>query len=645
MTVEIESQHHHHHHHHHQQHLPPPLQPQRRPPSSTCDLHPGETVTGFCASCLRERLAGLETPAATSGRKSTSALRSVFHKVSSSTGPAAGPSFLRRSKSFSFSRGGSGGDGLSAQRPPASALEPQRKSCDVRGRSTLWSLFHQDDRHRVAQNPIVPPSASASITEAAAAAASTGGAIDLECGNLGHPGLSVALPVPETRKEEGDSGDEIRPVDPVVVVVGTSGEVNEETQEEEANEDEAELKTMKDHIDLDSQQQPKKPPSKDLKEIASNFWLAASVFSKKLQKWRRRQKLKKQGGETAMPADKPPKASRRFRDTQSEVAVDASGRRSCDTDPRFSLDAGRMSFDDPRFSWDEPRASWDGYLIGGRSVFPRLPPILSVVEDAPAPAPAVPRSDYLIPVEEDTAIPGGSVQTRDYYLDSSSQRRRSLDRSSSMREQPVEVNELKPVPNGKVSPANGMDFLHFHNGTLLDRDIKDWSSNSMRDDYSGSFESAFGDPHRGAAAAAKKTRRWSKAWSLWGFIQRRNGGRGEDNVVENSLSESWPELQSRGFDSRMLRSNSSRSSSFSGNAGYWGMRKNGVKSSGNHQKRGDDFVLERNRSARYSPSHVDSGMLRFYLTPMRNSRRNGVSASGGRQIPSRHFTRSMLGLH
>ncbi|RWW31770.1 hypothetical protein GW17_00003599 [Ensete ventricosum] len=641
MTVEIESQQHHHHHHHHQQHLPPPLHPQRRPPSSTCDLHPGENVTGFCASCLRERLAGLETPAATSGRKSTSALRSVFHKVSASTAPAAGPSFLRRSKSFSFSRGGSGGDGLSAQRPPASALEPQRKSCDVRGRSTLWSLFHQDDRHRVAQNPFVPPSASASTTEAAAAA-STGGTIDLECGNLGHPGPSVALPVPETRKEEGDSGDEIRPV---VAVVGTSGEINEETQEEEANEDEAELKTMKDHIDLDSQQQAKKPPSKDLKEIASNFWLAASVFSKKLQKWRRRQKLKKQGGETAMPADKPPKTSRRFRDTQSEVAVDASGRRSCDTDPRFSLDAGRMSFDDPRFSWDEPRASWDGYLIGSRSVFPRLPPMLSVVEDAPAPA--VPRSDYLIPVEEDTAIPGGSMQTRDYYLDSSSRRRRSLDRSSSLSEQPVEVNELKAVPDGKVSPANGMDFLHFHNGTLLDRDIKDWSSNSLRDDYSGSFESAFRDPHRGAAA--KKTRRWSKAWSIWGFIQRRNGGRGEDNAVDNSLSESWPELQSRGFDSRMLRSNSSRSS-FSGNAGYWGMRKNSVKSNGNHQKRGDDFVLERNRSARYSPSHVDGGgggggMLRFYLTPMRNSRRNGVSASSGRQIPSRHFTRSMLGLH
>ncbi|WOL02022.1 UPF0503 protein, chloroplastic [Canna indica] len=635
MTVEIES-----HPLHHHQNL---LQPQRRPPSSTCDLHPGEAVTGFCASCLRERLAGLEPPAASSGRKSTSALRSVFQKVSAGAAPAAGPSFLRRSKSFSFARGG-GGDGFSAQRPPAASFEPQRKSCDVRGRSTLWSLFHRDDHHhRVAESPCVPPSGAAST---AVAVVVSNGALttDVDCRNQGLLAPSVAPTLSEIRKEDGESDDEIKPVDPVDLVVGSSGEIDEEGNE--MAEEKAELKPMKDHIDLDSQpppqqQQTKKPSPKDLKEIASSFWLAASVFSKKLQKWRRRQKLKKQGGENAMPAEKPPKASRRFRDTQSEVAVDASGRRSCDTDPRFSLDAGRMSFDDPRFSWDEPRASWDGYLIGGRSVFPRLPPMLSVVEDPPAQT--VQRSDYLIPVEEDTAVPGGSAQTRDYYLDSSSRRRRSLDRSNSIKEQPAEITEPKPVSNGKVSPTGGMDFFHFPNGTLLDRDVKDWSSNSLRDDYLGSFESAFRDPHRGAAA--KKSRRWGKAWNIWGFIQKRNSSRGETNIVERSLSESWPELRSSSFNNRILRSNSSVSSrnSFSGNAGFGGMRKASMKSSG-HKKRKDDFVLERNKSARYSPNHVDNGMLRFYLTPMRNSRRNGVSASG-RQIPSHYFTRSMLGLH
>jgi hypothetical protein len=36
------------------------------------------------------------------------------------------------------------------------------------------------------------------------------------------------------------------------------------------------------------------------------------------------------------------------------------GRRSCDTDPRFSLDVGLMFVSDMGFSWDEPRALWDG---------------------------------------------------------------------------------------------------------------------------------------------------------------------------------------------------------------------------------------------------------------------------------------------
>ncbi|XP_065009236.1 protein OCTOPUS-like [Musa acuminata AAA Group] len=636
MTVENES-----HRHHHQ--LLPPLQPQRRIPSSTCDLHPGETVTGFCASCLRERLAGLEGPAAASGRRSTSALRSVFSMVTVGAGPAAGPSSLRRSKSFSFSRGG---DVFSAQRPRASALEPQRRSCDVRGRSTLWSLFHQDDRDRVGQNPSIPPfssssSSSSTSTSSAAAAAtapSTSGAIEVDCRNQGLPGPSLAPPVSGTC-EEYEIGHEIRPI-------GTSGEINEEGKG--AAEEEMELKPMKDHINLDSEQQQqhqaKKPPQKDFKEIASSVWLAASVFSKKLQKWRRRQKPKNQGGEATMPAEEPPKTSRRFHDTQSEVAMDCSGRRSCDTDPRFSLDAARMSIDDPRFSWDEPRASWDGYLIGGRSVFPRLPPILSVVEDAPAPA--VQRSDYLIPVEADAAIPGGSAQTRDYYLDSSSQRRRSLDRSSSIREQPVEISEPKPVSNSRVSPAGGMDFFPFHHGASLEREVKDWSSNSLRDDYSGSFESAFRDLNKGASA--KKSSRWSKAWNIWGLLQRRNSSRGEANMVDRSLSESWPELRCKSTNGRILRSNSSVSSRVSShaNAGYGVMRTSSMRSSGNDKKKSrDEPVLERNRSARYSPNHIENGMLRFYLTPKRNARRNGVSASRRQMMPSPYLARSMLGLY
>lgn len=51
------------------------------------------------------------------------------------------------------------------------------------------------------------------------------------------------------------------------------------------------------------------------------------------------------GAKSAM--EKP--ISRQFRETQSEIADYGFGRRSCDIDPRFSLDAGRISFDDPRY--------------------------------------------------------------------------------------------------------------------------------------------------------------------------------------------------------------------------------------------------------------------------------------------------------
>ncbi|KAM0941418.1 putative protein OCTOPUS [Dioscorea sansibarensis] len=574
--------------------------------SHTCERHPDEQVTGFCASCLRERLAGLESQASTARRNSTSsssssAFKSLFFK-SNPNAP------LRRCKSFSCGRG----DGFSA------SFEPQRKSCDVRGRSTLWSLFNQDDQLR------------------------GGAAGEIEIDSSG-----VAAPVLEDEDEA-----EIRPADPELVVE-TTGEITREEEEEEEvvvvegeNLEQPELKPMKDHIDLDSQTQAKKPLAKERKEIAGGFWTAASVFSKKLQKWRRKQKLKKQSSSKAghgMPMEKP-SSSRRFRDTQSEIAVDAFGRRSCDTDPRFSLDIGRISLD---YSWDEPRASWDGYLIGGRAALSRFPPpMLSVMEDRPAAV--VQRADGQIPVEEDSIIPGGTAQTRDYYLDSSSsqRRRRSLDRSNSVRKLSVEINEAKAVSNTKVSPAAVAAKSHLgYNGIKFERDSRELSCNSLRDDCCESFDSAYRDPCKGGQA--KKSKSWSKRWSIWGFIHWRSGNKGgANNVVERSFSESWPELRRQGSNGKMLRCNSNVSSrhSFSSSTGFGSMRRSSVETNGHGKKKKDEFVLERNRSARYSPSHGDNGLLRFYLTPMRGSRRNGVVGKS-RNSSSQFFTRSMLQLY
>uniref|UniRef100_A0A0D9WH64 Uncharacterized protein n=1 Tax=Leersia perrieri TaxID=77586 RepID=A0A0D9WH64_9ORYZ len=649
--------------------MDPPAPPPRRSVSTSCDLHPGETFTGFCAACLRERLAGLEASAAAAaapGRRSTSAIRSLFSRpfvagvgaAPSGSGAPAAPD-LRRCKSFSYGRGGD-----------VFTDEPQRRSCDVRGgRSTLWALFHQDDRERVRDGTAFGAFPASSSAAAAALAA-----------EVQHPPQPPCVPEVFLEEEiavvEEEDSDEITPVVEPVLVVDMSGEM------------ETEAKAMRDHIDLECSQ-AKKPQQKDLKEIAGSFWLAASVFSKKWQKWRRKQKLKKQdaaaGGSKAAaaampPPEKPSKPSflRRSRFRGEAGSEFAGGRRSCDTDPRFSLDAGRMSVDDVGFSWDEPRASWDGYLFGagngiglGRAPPPlsRLPPILSAMEDSPAGI--VERSDGQIPVEDDSQpepdpdadTPGGTAQTRDYY-DTSSRRRRSLERTSSVRRPSFEVNDAKPVlpasataaaiTNGKDSPLIGSsEFYHFqHAEDLLEHHR--FSTSSLIEDFPVSLD-----------ADKKQPRRWRKAWSLWGLIHRRaagarrngrgGGGGAAVDVADRAFSEPWPELRVRGlYNARMQRCNSNASarSSFSSNSGGLGSsRRSYVDGSGNGnvKRRREECVLDRNRSARYSPGHAaDNGMLRFYLTPMRSAsgrRTPGLPAKGGRQLRSQSLARSMLRLY
>ncbi|KAI3677627.1 hypothetical protein L6452_36893 [Arctium lappa] len=661
---------------------PPPQLPLLQPPRSSfsCDRHPDENFTGFCPSCLCERLTTLDQSAnaavasSSSRRNSTSsstaaaAIKAIFRVPSSSsniseankskatiTATTTRNSFLpelRRTKSFSASKN----EGLSIS---AGVYEPQRKSCDVRGRNTLWSLFsiHDDNkpRHSYSQQQ-----------------------------TLGNNGVVL-----ETNREDeeedheedqvhDDDDDEIRVTEELEArsVNDLENNIVEEVAEIEEKEDITVdvLKPMKDHIDLDSQ--TKKPS-------LSNLWSAASVLSKKWQKWRRKQKKSGVTGNgvilsSTLPAKKP--ISRQYRETQSEIADYGFGRRSCDTDPRFSLDAGRMSFDDPRYSFDEPRASWDGYLIG--RTFPRLPPM---VEDVPVVH--VPRCDTQIPVEDpsmaDDNLPGGSTQTREYYLDSSSKRRKSLDRSNSIRKMAAavvaELDETKVTPivsNAKVSPAT-IDNNPAHGsskfaGVTLDNEPPRVStSNSLRDDCSETFELGFRDNGIGAAIGVekkemKKSRRWS--WKLWGFIHRRNSGNKDDDEdrcssvsgVGRSYSESWQDLRrdgnneaNGGINKKVFRSNSSvswRSSSYN-------MRKSNSKmngkfmgnepgfGNGKNKRNGDEFVLERNRSARYSPTHIDNGLLRFYLAPMSGSRRGGIGIASRPTTNSQSISRSMLGLY
>ncbi|KAI3994467.1 hypothetical protein MKX01_012724 [Papaver californicum] len=705
--------------------LEPPAVPAYR--LSICDRHPDEPVTGFCASCLRERLAGLDpasqNPNPNNNRlktATTSALKAIFRgnnqnhnrpSFSSNVGGGASSSSssffpeLRRSKSFSGGRG---------ERFSGVIIEPQRKSCDVRVRNTLSSLFHLDSNYT---NDVEKGAQSSAMFNNEVLGCES---IDVVSRNLGgFSGGGIEEPVFESKEEEEEEEggeeeeEEVQEEEPVPVEEEIRGfsengvvtaqavpivveervdeieevvEIEEEKEEEEVIvEDEIlveQVKTMKDHINHESQ--CKKPAGgRDLKEIAGSFWLAASVFSKKLQKWRKKQKMKKrENGRNSASMRDDKRAGRRFRETQSEIADYGFGRRSCDTDPRFSLDAGRMSldagrmsldtgrmsldagrmsldagrmsFDGPRHSWDEPRASWDGYLMG--RMFPRIPPMVSVTEDAPAP---VHRIDNQIPVEEHftdditMAYPGGSFQTKDYYADSL--KRKSLDRSNSVQKMVAEVDEMKFVSNSKVSPAN----IDYFNVTKLDRDSRESTSNSLRDDRSESFDSSFRDVAGDHRKGSKKSRRWSKAWNIWGFIHRKGGNKDEEerycrgNVVDRSFSESWPDLRRdiseearMGYNRNSFRSNSSVSwrHSSSNNGGLFGSRrKSSAETNGHSKKRKEEFVLERNRSARYSPSNVDNGLLRFYLTPSGGSRRNGSGKS--RPNNSQSIAKSVLRLY
>ncbi|XP_073144270.1 protein OCTOPUS-like [Henckelia pumila] len=659
---------------------PPPQPPQPPRSSSSCDRHPDEQFSGFCPSCLCERLTTLDksspnTPSSSRRPSSASAaaaaaIKSLFSSSSSkpiantnSLPPPVPPkpskptSFLpelRRTKSFSATKNEALGH----------FCEPQRKSCDVRVRnsSTLWSLFALDgDNKGTAKKPSAPIPSSQNRSEYSQNSRNYESCVankpvfeETENGDEFKDAENMESPLVD---DDDDGGDEITPV--LDSHLENLRNISE-TQVNNAGVIEADvfntdnLKLMKDLIDLDT---------RGKKTSGGGFWAAASVFSKKWHNWRRKQKVKKQkNGESAaaLPVDKP--ISRQYRETQSEVADYGFGRRSCDTEPRFSLDVGRISFDDPRYSFDEPRASWDGHLIG--RAFPRIAPMISVIEDSPVTR--VTRSDMQIPVEEpmtkpinitdeSEAVPGGSVQTREYYSDSSSRRRKSLDRSSSMRN--AEAVMAADIDT-KVLPTTADHVL----GPKLSarESSRDPNMNSLRDDVSETFELSNGfrdDLKNGERKESKKSRSWS--WRIWGFIYRLGNGNKFDvgdryggiNGVERSFSESWEELNRRGngvamaggFNRKAFRSNSSvswrNSNHFGGSFGS--SRKPNLETNGSGNKRRDEFVLEKNRSARYSPNHIDNGPLRFYLTPLRSGRRGSII----KPTNSHSITRSVLRLY
>ncbi|XAR60701.1 hypothetical protein NMG60_11034177 [Bertholletia excelsa] len=544
-----------------------------------CRRHPAEPVTGFCASCLRERLAGLDSSGHPESSSSSSyAIDGAREPSVLGAGENAGGASsslhpeLRRCKSYSARKCGAS----------SSAGEQRRMSCDVKARSSLWSLFNLDDEEHSLNRGTKVESKNLRFSEV------TGSAF-------------------EPLKNE----DEVR-------VSEDALEQNANADEQGSDEFEEDLKTMKEHIELEWQS--KRHAGIDLKEIAGSFWLAASVFSQKLRKWNLKQRVNKlernrKSRSVGGGGDMPPENinGRQLRETQSEVGDYGHGRRSCDTEPRFSVDAGRMSLDDPRFSFDEPRASWDGYMIA--RTIPRLTPMLSVIENAMMPP--INRSKHeeqMISINEDELGSGGSAQTRDYCSDSSSsQRQNSFDCSSSgkscsKKTGEAEADEMKPMSHAKVSPTT-TDV--FHKMKLIVTD---------RDDPSESYESAFKD---GISAGIKKSGgRWSKMLNILGFKQRFTETKCEE--VDGN-AEDYSETRQNGASSalKLSRSGSCVSSRSSLNTVASYHRSVSVaEARGGYTKKGrEDYV-------RYSPSpsNVDNGLLRFHLTPsLSNRRRPGKS--------------------
>ncbi|GKC68696.1 UPF0503 protein, chloroplastic, partial [Tanacetum coccineum] len=324
-----------------------------------------------------------------------------------------------------------------------------------------------------------------------------------------------------------------------------------------------------------------------------------------------------------LPVEKP--ISRQYRETQSEIADYGYGRRSCDTDPRFSLDAGRVSFDDPRYSFDEPRASWDGYLIG--RTFPRLSPMVEDVPHVPV-VPVVPRCDMQIPVEEVRVVADGDVPGRIRLGNNAAAVVAELDESK--------VKPASGVSNSKVSPTNEPPRVS--------------NSNSLRDDCgSETFELGFrdnssvgvgfrdngvgvGNGFRGSLGGEekkemKKPRRWK--WKLWGLIHRRGKDDDEDRCssvsgVGRSYSESWQD-GTNGINGGMNRNVfriSEMSKLFDKETVIYTIF----------------FLLP---CARYSPNHIDNGLLRFYLAPLSGSRRGGIGIATGKSRGSSNNSHSI----
>ncbi|KAL1565804.1 protein OCTOPUS-like [Salvia divinorum] len=527
---------------------------------SPCHRHPDDPITGgICASCLRERLSGLDAVAA----------------VTISSAPE-----LRRSRSVvSTSR---------CEASSGSLSERRRNSCDVLSAGdSLANLFDVDDLK------------SGSGSEA-----------KVESKNVGLSRVTYTVIELEKKNREriGASGDGF-------------GGLNAGCADSDEDGEEGEFKSMKEYIDLEFGNKSKK--SKDLRDIAGNIFGAASVFSKKLRKWRQKNSKIKEDKNDGVVAGNDGESKqfgdvRKLEENHSEIV----GRRSCDVEPRFSVDGGRISF-------EEPRASWDGYMIA--RTIPRLAPMFSVVENGIL-GNAGRFENHRLSVDgpmhsivEDESSSGASGSG---HSNSDSSRLSSFDRSSSVKS--FGKKGMRLEDHGVSSPANVKLVI-------TEKELKDWHLSSSRDDELeklGSISRSGGGGGEGAGnmnVSAKKSVRWRKVCTVLGFRNRNHENVGEtlrgdaadpstDAAREKQAKEASELLRDVG-DWKLARSSSVVASRKPCDApGSYYARRSVDNAVGFTLSEKGDFKLERNRSTKFPSVDLDNGVTPFYMTPLRSTR-------------------------
>ncbi|KAI0499361.1 hypothetical protein KFK09_020264 [Dendrobium nobile] len=192
-------------------------------------------------------------------------------------------------------------------------------------------------------------------------------------------------------------------------------------------------------------------------------------------------------------------------------------------------------------------------------------------------------------------------------------------------------------------------------------DLGNANSGILADHNSFHTDGNFGDLHEGlrgeqpcqdiavSDVCRKKSNQWSRVWD-WSITSpfrdfaKRNG-----HVLERSLSESWRDNHrannSKNFhpgievhrngtpmsDGRVHRS-------LNGDIATANVNRKGQKPDLQKMR---EFKLSRSNSVRYSsPRNLDNGLLRFYLTPLRTSRRNTTKC---RRRTSHSLARGFLG--